>query len=37
LAWAAAHGLVSLEIAGRFPPGTDLDAAWRALAGALSG
>lgn len=37
LAWAAAHGLVSLEIAGRFPPGADIDAAWRALAAALSG
>ena len=37
LAWAAAHGLVSLEIAERFPPGADLDAAWRALVDALSG
>lgn len=37
LAWAAVHGLASLEIADRFPPGTDLDAAWRALAAALSG
>ncbi|MGD9606387.1 MAG: TetR/AcrR family transcriptional regulator [Leucobacter sp.] len=37
LAWAAAHGLVSLEIAGRFPPGADLDAAWRRLVEALAG
>jgi len=28
--WAVAHGLVSLELAGRFPPGADLDAAWAA-------
>jgi AcrR family transcriptional regulator len=32
--WAFAHGMVHLELAGRFPPGADLDAAWRAgLAG----
>jgi AcrR family transcriptional regulator len=32
--WALAHGLVDLELAGRFPPGADLDATWRtALAG----
>jgi AcrR family transcriptional regulator len=37
LAWASAHGLVSLEIAGRFPPGVDLDAAWQHLARALAG
>lgn len=37
LAWAAAHGLVSLEIAGRFPPDADLDAAWRRLVEALAG
>lgn len=30
-AWAGAHGLVSLELAGRFPEGADLDAAWEAL------
>jgi AcrR family transcriptional regulator len=29
-AWAFAHGMVQLELAGRFPPGADLDAAWRA-------
>jgi AcrR family transcriptional regulator len=29
-AWAFAHGMTSLELAGRFPPGADLDAAWRA-------
>jgi AcrR family transcriptional regulator len=26
--WAFAHGMVVLELAGRFPPGADLDAAW---------
>ena len=29
-AWAFAHGMVDLEIAGRFPPDADLDAAWAA-------
>jgi AcrR family transcriptional regulator len=28
--WAFAHGMVSLEIDGRFPPGADLDEAWSA-------
>jgi AcrR family transcriptional regulator len=28
-AWAFAHGMAILEIDGRFPPGADLDAAWR--------
>ncbi len=28
--WAFAHGLAELELADRFPPGADLDAAWRA-------
>ena len=28
--WAFAHGMVSLEIDGRFPPQADLDQAWRA-------
>jgi AcrR family transcriptional regulator len=28
VAWATAHGLVSLELAGRFPEDADLDAAW---------
>jgi AcrR family transcriptional regulator len=27
--WAFAHGMVALELAERFPPGADLDAAWR--------
>jgi AcrR family transcriptional regulator len=27
--WAFAHGMTSLELAGRFPPDADLDAAWR--------
>jgi AcrR family transcriptional regulator len=35
--WAAAHGLVSLELAGRFPPGADLDAAWAAMVRAFGG
>lgn len=30
-AWAAAHGLATLEISGRFPPGADIDAAWAAM------
>jgi len=34
-AWAAAHGLVDLERADRFPPGADLDAAWDAVAAAF--
>jgi AcrR family transcriptional regulator len=28
--WAFAHGMVMLELDHRFPPGADLDAAWRA-------
>jgi AcrR family transcriptional regulator len=28
-AWAFAHGMTILELDGRFPPGADLDAAWR--------
>ncbi|GAA4619884.1 TetR/AcrR family transcriptional regulator [Actinoallomurus vinaceus] len=28
--WAFAHGMVVLELDGRFPPGADLDPAWRA-------
>ena len=27
--WAFAHGMVQLELARRFPPGADLDSAWR--------
>jgi AcrR family transcriptional regulator len=27
--WGLAHGLVDLELAGRFPPGADLDETWR--------
>lgn len=33
--WASAHGLAILEVDGRFPPGSDLDAAWQALAHAF--
>jgi AcrR family transcriptional regulator len=32
--WASAHGLASLEIAQRFPPGADLDAAWASMVAA---
>ena len=35
-AWAAVHGLAVLELAGRFPPGADLDAAWAATTGAFT-
>jgi AcrR family transcriptional regulator len=28
VAWGLAHGLVSLELAGRFPPDADLDRVW---------
>jgi AcrR family transcriptional regulator len=36
-AWAFAQGMVNLEIAGRFPPEADIDAAWRAGIDAFSG
>ena len=35
-AWALAHGLTSLELAGRFPPDADIDAAWAAGTAALA-
>lgn len=35
-AWSAAHGLVSLELAGRYPAGADLDAAWAAMVDAFT-
>jgi AcrR family transcriptional regulator len=28
LMWATAHGIIALELAGRFPPDADLDALW---------
>ncbi|MFG1942005.1 TetR/AcrR family transcriptional regulator [Nonomuraea sp. NPDC048826] len=34
--WAFAHGMVMLELDGRFPPGADLDGAWRAGVAAFS-
>ena len=34
-AWAFSHGMVSLELADRFPAGADLDAAWRVGLGAF--
>jgi AcrR family transcriptional regulator len=37
-AWAFAHGMVTLELADRFPPDADLDAAWKAgLSGITTG
>ncbi|MEU3414073.1 MULTISPECIES: TetR/AcrR family transcriptional regulator [unclassified Streptomyces] len=33
--WAFAHGMVVLEIHGRFPPDADLETAWRRGIGAL--
>jgi AcrR family transcriptional regulator len=33
--WAFAHGMTALEVAGRFPPDADLDAAWGAGISAL--
>jgi AcrR family transcriptional regulator len=35
--WAFAHGMTILELDGRFPPGADLDAAWRAGLRAFGG
>lgn len=35
-AWALAHGLTALELAGRFPPDADVDAAWQVGMAALS-
>ena len=35
--WAFAHGMSDLELAGRFPPDADIDAAWRAGVAALAG
>jgi AcrR family transcriptional regulator len=34
--WAFAHGMVILEIDGRFPPGSELDRTWAAGAAAFS-
>ena len=34
--WSTAHGMVILEIDGRYPPGSDLDRTWRAAADAFS-
>ena len=36
-AWAFAHGMVLLELDGRFPPDADLDAAWAAGISAFDG
>lgn len=34
--WSLAHGMVILEIDGRYPPGSDLGRTWRAAADAFS-
>ena len=34
--WGLAHGLVDLELAGRFPEGADVDAAWATAVEAFS-
>ncbi|RFU41979.1 TetR/AcrR family transcriptional regulator [Actinomadura logoneensis] len=34
--WAFAHGMVTLEMDGRFPPGADLDRAWQVGLAALA-
>ena len=34
--WSAAHGMVSLELDGRYPPDSDLDRLWAAAASAFS-
>jgi AcrR family transcriptional regulator len=33
--WSAAHGTVILELDGRYPPGSELDRTWAALAAAF--
>jgi AcrR family transcriptional regulator len=33
--WSFAHGMVMLELDGRYPPGSDLDSTWRAGAAAF--
>ncbi len=35
--WSFAHGMVQLELDGRYPEGSDLDATWRAGAAAFGG
>ena len=35
--WGLVHGLVDLELTGRFPPDADVDAAWRAAASMSEG
>jgi AcrR family transcriptional regulator len=34
--WASAHGLLALELAGRYSEGADLDAAWAVMAAAYA-
>ncbi len=33
--WGAVHGLVDLELSGRFPADADIDAAWRSMVAAF--
>jgi AcrR family transcriptional regulator len=35
--WSAAHGMVILELDGRYPPGSELDRTWREVAAAFRG
>jgi hypothetical protein len=34
--WAFAHGMIMPELARRFPPGADVEAAWRRGIGAFT-
>ena len=34
--WSAAHGMVILELDGRYPPDSDLDRTWREAAAAFA-
>jgi AcrR family transcriptional regulator len=34
--WSSAHGMLSLELDGRYPPGSDLDHTWREAAAAFT-
>ena len=34
--WSAAHGMVSLELDGRYPPDSDLDRTWAEAAAAFT-
>jgi hypothetical protein len=34
--WSAAHGMVALELDGRYPPDSDLDRTWAEAAAAFT-